>query len=79
MSELAATIREALAALAASDRSLARFGANHHRYELAPPLDDAMASALEATLGAPLPPDLRELATTLGAGGAGPYLGWIPL
>jgi hypothetical protein len=37
VSELAATVREALRALAASDPSLKRFGAAHHRYELAPP------------------------------------------
>ncbi len=70
MSELAATIREALAALAVSDRSLSRFGAAHHRYQLAPPLPDAPAE---------LPDDLRSFVTTIGNGGAGPGFGWFPI
>jgi hypothetical protein len=70
VSELAATIREALAALAASDRKLTRFGAAQHRYELAPPIESAPAE---------LPDDLRELVTTVGSGGAGPGYGFIPI
>ncbi|HEU0037619.1 MAG TPA: hypothetical protein VFQ53_43710 [Kofleriaceae bacterium] len=71
MSELATATRETLAALAASDRGLRRFGARTHRYELAPPLPADQVAAL--------PDDLRELASTVGAGGAGPYYGWLPL
>jgi hypothetical protein len=67
VSELAATLREAIAALAASDRSLKRFGARVHRYALAPPLAHADAS---------WPEDVRELATTFASGGAGPYYGF---
>lgn len=78
MSELVSTIREALASLAASDRSFRRFGAVHHRYTLAPPLSSADLAAIEAVTGE-LPGDVRELATTLGSGGAGPYHGWLPL
>jgi len=70
VSELAATIREALAALAASDRKLARFGAAQHRYELAPPIDEAPAD---------LPDDVRDFVTTVGNGGAGPGYGVIPI
>ncbi len=77
MSELAATLRETLAALAAGDRNLRRFGAAHHRYELAPPLAEAALATIERALG-PLPEDLRELAITAGDGGAGPYHGWLP-
>jgi hypothetical protein len=66
VSELASTLREAVAALAASDRGLVRFGARVHRYELRPP--GAVASEL--------PDDLRELVTTFASGGAGPYYGW---
>lgn len=69
MSELAATIREALAALAASDKKLARFGAAQHRYELAPPIDDP----------GDLPDDLRDFVTTVGSGGAGPGYGFLPI
>ncbi|CAN5849393.1 hypothetical protein BH11MYX3_BH11MYX3_07880 [soil metagenome] len=70
MSELADTVREAVAALAASDRNLTRFGAAHHRYQLAPPL---------AAASDELPEDLRSFATTIGSGGAGPGHGWFPI
>ncbi|HLL20931.1 MAG TPA: hypothetical protein VK427_02320 [Kofleriaceae bacterium] len=66
MSELAATLREALAVLAASDRSYKRFGAYVHRYELAPPLAEI----------ADVPDDVRAFVTTVGASGAGPYYGF---
>ncbi len=64
MSELAETIREALRALHASDRTLSRFGAAQHRYELAAP-----------RAAGDLPPDLAEFVTTIGSGGAGPGYG----
>lgn len=70
MSELAATIREAVAALAASDRSAIRFGATQHRYTLAPPL---------ATAPDDLPDDLRTFVTEVASGGAGPGYGWFPV
>ena len=75
MSELATTVREALAALAAADPGGKRFGAAHHRYVLAPPIE---VDALERELG-PLPEDLRVFARVIGSGGAGPAYGWIPL
>lgn len=67
MSELVATLREAIAALAASDRSLKRFGARVHRYELKPPIANADLA---------WPDDVRELATAFASGGAGPYYGF---
>lgn len=67
MSELVATLHEAIAALAASDPSLKRFGARVHRYALKPPLASADPS---------WPEDLRELATSFASGGAGPYYGF---
>lgn len=79
MSELADAIRAALAVLAAADPAHQRFGAAAHGYALAAPLDDAALAAVEAQLGARLPDDVRELARTLAAGGAGPYYGWLPL
>jgi len=75
VSELVATLREAVAALAASDKSLKRFGARVHRYELTAPLSADELAATEARVGR-LPDDLRELATTFASGGAGPYYGW---
>jgi hypothetical protein len=66
VSELASTIREALAALAAADRGLKRFGAARHRYQLAPPGPDD--TVIE---------DLRVFVTTIGASGAGPGYGFL--
>lgn len=70
MSELAATIREAVAALAASDRNATRFGAAQHRYALAPPLTAAPGD---------LPDDMRTFVTEVASGGAGPGYGWFPV
>lgn len=70
MSELADTIREAVAALGASDRNATRFGAAAHRYVLAPPLPAAPAD---------LPDDLRTFVTEVASGGAGPGYGWFPV
>jgi hypothetical protein len=69
VSDLAATIREALVALAAADPACKRFGASHHRYELAPPVP-ALAVGSE---------DLIAFATTVSGGGAGPYYGLLAL
>ena len=79
MAELAATIREALGGLAAGDRRLVRFGAAQHRYELAAVLSSPQLVEVEEALGEPLPDDIRQLATSVGSGGAGPGYGWIPL
>lgn len=72
-------MREALAALAAGDRGLVRFGSAHHRYDLAPPLTTAQLTEVEIDLAATLPDDLRRFAAEVGSGGAGPGYGWIPL
>ncbi len=61
-------IRDALAALAASDPDLKRFGAAHHRYQLAPPGHRSPHD---------LPTDLIEFVTTVGASGAGPGYGFL--
>jgi hypothetical protein len=79
VSELFATVREAVRALAAEDAGLRRFGASHHRYELAAPLTAAELAGLEARLGAALPDDLRGFGAEVGAGGAGPGYGIVPL
>lgn len=79
MSELLATVREAVRALAAADPGLVRFGAAHHRYALSPPLTGAALAALEHPLGAALPDDVRDFAALVGAGGAGPGYGVVPI
>lgn len=76
MSELARTVRDALAALAASDRGRRRFGAAHHGYELAPPCP---VEPIEQALGGALPEDARAFVREVGSGGAGPGYGWIPI
>jgi hypothetical protein len=73
VNEFFSTLRETFATLAAADRSFKRFGATHHRYELALPLDDV--STIEHALGATLPEDYRDYVTHVGAGGVGPYYG----
>jgi hypothetical protein len=75
VSELAATLREAVAALATRDRALNRFGARHHRYELRAPQSASDLARLEARTGR-LPDDVCALLTTFASGGAGPYYGW---
>jgi len=79
VSELAATVREALATLAAGDRSFKRFGAAQHRYELAPALGTDALTAIESALSSTLPEELLLFAADVGSGGAGPGYGWIPV
>ena len=67
MSELTSRLREILAALAASDAQLRRFGAAQHRYELLPPVEVDEA----------WPDDYVEYVTRFSAGGVGPYYGLI--
>lgn len=75
MSELTTRLREILAALAASDAQLKRFGAAQHRYELLPPIE---VEAIEAEIGE-LPEDYRDHVSRFSAGGVGPYYGLIPV
>jgi hypothetical protein len=79
VSELLATVRDAVRALAAADPGLRRFGAAHHRYELVPALAPAQLAEVEHRLGAAIPDDLRSFAAELAAGGAGPGYGLVPL
>jgi hypothetical protein len=75
VTEFLATLREALAALAAADPALKRFGAAQHRYVLQPPLEDF--AAVERALGATLPEDYCQYVTRISAGGIGPYYGLL--
>jgi len=79
MRELFETVREAVAALDAADPARRRFGAAHHRYELAPRLTAAALDALDERLGGALPDDLRGFAAEVGAGGGGPGYGIVPI
>ena len=72
-------MRASLELLAASDRSLRRFGAAQHRYELAPPLAKSSLVEIETALATTLPDDLRTFVTETGSGGAGPGYGWLPI
>jgi hypothetical protein len=71
VSELLSTLQDTLAALAAADPELRRFGAAKHRYELAPVLSPEAA--------ADLPDEVRAYATQIAGGGVGPYYGLLPL
>lgn len=79
MTELFASLRDSVHALAARDPGLHRFGAAQHRYQLAPSLDEPALAAIEDRIGATLPRDLRQFASEISAGGAGPYYGIVPL
>jgi hypothetical protein len=68
-----------LAALEALDRRLELFGAKAHRYKLNPVATESAVAALEARFRFALPADYRTFVTTVGNGGAGPYLGIYPL
>jgi hypothetical protein len=72
-------LREAVRALAAADPGLVRFGASRHRYALLPPLTRAELTATCARLDAELPDDLLAFAAEVGAGGAGPGYGVVPI
>jgi hypothetical protein len=72
VSDLIATLRDGIAAAAAADPQLRRFGASRHRYQLAPPITDRRVLDL-------LPDDMRAFAAELGGGGAGPYYGCVQL
>jgi len=55
------------------------FGYPGHRFQLAPPLSLAELVELEDFLGVTLPADYRSYLTEVGAGGAGPFYGVLPV
>ena len=77
--ELGPTLRAWLAHVVDHDPGHRRFGARHHGYRLGPPLGEARVAAIEAGLGLALPADYRRFVAEVGDGGAGPYLGLMPL
>jgi hypothetical protein len=79
MSDYHQALREALAHLASHDPQLRRLGARHHGYRWGAPLGDARVDAIERELGRALPDDYGAFVREVGDGGAGPYLGLMPL
>ena len=65
--------------MAARDPKRARFGADTHRYELAPPLPQAQIRAFEEAHGIELPSAYRSFVAEVGNGPAGPGHGLMPL
>ena len=79
MSARLATLPEAVAALAAAAPACRRFGATQHRYVLRPALTDDAVAAIEAALEVTLPDELAAFVRAIGAGGAGPGYGLVPV
>ena len=61
------------------EKSLSVLGVKKHRFLLAPPLAEVEAETFEKTHQISLPEDYRSFLLTLGATGAGPYYGLLPL
>ncbi|MGW1375756.1 SMI1/KNR4 family protein [Streptomyces sp. NPDC002446] len=70
-----ARIRE----MAARDPGRERFGADTHRYELAPALPEEEIRAFEEAHGIDLPAEYRSFVAQVGNGPAGPGHGLMPL
>ena len=68
-------VRERIRVLAAADAERGGFGARRHRWELAPPVSEAVVAGFEQEHGFEFPASYRSFVTTVGAGGAGPAYG----
>jgi HEAT repeat protein len=55
------------------------FGSEKHRFELEPPLDEKTVLAFEKRRKLTLPEDFRRFLLTVGAAGAGPFYGLLPM
>lgn len=67
-----------LARLKALDQQRQVFGAQHHDYDLFPPLSEEDLAGPEQWLGVPFPKELRAFYREVGDGIAGPYYGLHP-
>ncbi len=72
-------VRARIGEMAAPDPEGARFGADTHRYELAPALTEADIKAFEEIHGIHLPAEYRSFVAEVGNGPAGPDHGLMPL
>ncbi|MGW7023284.1 SMI1/KNR4 family protein [Streptomyces decoyicus] len=72
-------VRARIRQMAARDPKRVRFGADTHRYELAPPLPQAQIRAFEEAHGIELPSAYRSFVAEVGSGPAGPGHGLMPL
>ena len=72
-------VRARLGDMAARDPGRERFGADTHRYELAPSLPETAIEAFEEAHGIDLPSPYRTFLTEVGNGPAGPGRGLMPL
>ncbi|MGW9434259.1 SMI1/KNR4 family protein [Streptomyces decoyicus] len=72
-------VRARIRQMAARDPKRVRFGADTHRYELAPPLPRAEIRAFEEAHGIELPSAYRSFVAEVGNGPAGPGHGLMPL
>ena len=71
-------IREGIAELGLLDPEVADYAARLHRYELAPPVEEAVVSQFEKQHDVELPSEYRTFLLTIGSGGAGPGYGLEP-
>ncbi|MEU7635340.1 SMI1/KNR4 family protein [Streptomyces sp. NPDC039016] len=72
-------VRVRIRQMAARDPDRERFGADTHRYELAPALPEAEITAFETAHGIDLPTEYRSFVAQVGNGPAGPGHGLMPL
>jgi hypothetical protein len=72
-------VRARIREMAARDPERSRFGADTHRYELAPALPEAEIRAFEEAHGIDLPAEYRSFVAEVGNGPAGPGHGLMPL
>jgi hypothetical protein len=70
-----ASIKTSVTRLREADRSLRLYGADQHRYELAPCLTEPELVAFEQAHDLKLPEDYRAFLSRVGNGGAGPNFG----
>ncbi|MDQ0988900.1 hypothetical protein [Streptomyces sp. V3I7] len=75
----ASRVRARLRDMAVRDLDRRRFGADTHRYELAPTLPEAEIRTFEHTHGIELPAEYRSFVAEVGNGPAGPCHGLMPL
>ncbi len=78
MLERLQSIRPRLQELARLDPQFQLFGADTHRYQLAPPLAPDKVATFELSHGVRLPEDYRVFLLAVGSSGAGPYGGLNP-